>query len=212
MPTSDLTPTNSAIVMIDHAIGWANLFRSHDVAAHVNNTVALAKTAITFDMPLILTNGADSDPAGPLLPELKEVIGDTPVIVREGNFDAFLTPEFSTAVEATGRRKLVMSGVMTEGCLLLTALSALRSGYEVFVVVDASAGETLETHHAAVQRLIQAGTIPVTWLSLAAEYQVSWANLDTVNAFRELVTTHSPTLGTYMHTYAATLQYVDAAG
>ena len=129
MPPSTLTSENSAIVMIDHAVGFGNVFRSHDLSLHVNNTVGLAKTAGVFGIPLVLTNGADTGPYGPLFSELRIVTGGARVIVREGNFiNAFQTPRFAAAIESAGRRKLVMSGLLTEGCVLGTALAGLERG------------------------------------------------------------------------------------
>ena len=196
MQPSALTPENSAVVMIDHAVGFGNVFRSHDLSLHVNNTVGLAKTAGVFSIPLVLTNGADTGPYGPLFSELKAETGDGRVIVREGNFiNAFQTPQFAAAVESAGRRKLVISGLLTEGCVLGTALAGLERGYEVYVAVDATAGETLETHQVAVQRMIQAGVVPVTWLSLASQYQGSYTNHETVQGFLGLMTRHSAAFG-----------------
>jgi nicotinamidase-related amidase len=202
--SSALTSDNSAIVMIDHAVGFGNVFRSHDISRHVNNTVGLAKTAGVFGIPLVLTNGADTCPYGPLFSELRAVTGDAHVIVREANFiNAFETPQFAAAVEAAGRRKLVMSGLLTEGCVLGTALAGLARGYEVYVAVDATAGETLETHQAALQRMIQAGAVPVTWLSLASQYQGSYTNHRTIRGFLGLMTQHSPAFGMLLEGQAA---------
>ena len=104
MSSSALTTENSAVVMIDHAVGFGNVFRSHDLALHVNNTVGLAKTAGVFGIPLVLTNGADTGPYGPLFSELRAVTGGARVIVREANFiNAFQTPEFAAAIESAGR-------------------------------------------------------------------------------------------------------------
>jgi hypothetical protein len=86
MSSSALTSDNSAVVMIDHAVGFGNVFRSHDLSLHVNNTIGLAKTAGIFGIPLVLTNGADTGPYGPLFSELRAVTGGVRVIVREGNF------------------------------------------------------------------------------------------------------------------------------
>ena len=83
MSSSALTTENSAVVMIDHAVGFGNVFRSHDLSLHVNNTVGLARTAGVFGIPLVLTNGADTGPYGPLFSELRAVTGGAPVIVRE---------------------------------------------------------------------------------------------------------------------------------
>jgi len=203
MHPSVLTSENSAVVMIDHAVGFGNVFRSHDLSLHVNNTVGLAKTAGVFGIPLVLTNGADTGPYGPLFSELRAVTGAR-VIVREGNFiNAFETPEFAAAVESAGRRKLVMSGPLTEGCVLGTALAGLERGYEVYVAVDATAGETLETHQVAVQRMIQAGVVPVTWLSLASQYQGSYTNHETVPGFLDLMARHSAAFGMLFQGQAA---------
>ena len=170
MQPSALTPENSAVVMIDHAVGFGNVFRSHDLSLHVNNTVGLAKTAGVFGIPLVLTNGADTGPYGPLFSELRAETGDWRVIVREGNF-------------------------INEGCVLGSALAGLERGYEVYVAVDATAGETLEAHQVAVQRMIQAGVVPVTWLSLASQYQGSCTNHETVQGFLSLMTQHSAAFG-----------------
>lgn len=204
MSSSALTSDNSAVVMIDHAVGFGNVFRSHDLSLHVNNTVGLAKTAGVFGAPLVLTNGAHTGPYGPLFSELRAVTSGVRVIVREGNFiNAFETPEFAAVIESAGRRKLVMSGLLTEGCVLGTALAGLEQGYEVYVAVDATAGETLETHQVAVQRMVQAGVVPVTWLSLASQYQGSYTNHETVPGFLGLMAQHSPTLGMLFQGQAA---------
>lgn len=151
MQPSALTPENSAVVMIDRAVGFANVFRSHDLSLHVNNTIGLAKTAGVFGIPLVLTNGANIGPYGPLFSELTAETGDGRVIVREGNFiNAFQTPQFAAAVE---------------------------------------------THQVAVQRMIQAGVVPVTWLSLASQYQGSYTNHETVQGFLGLMTQHSAAFG-----------------
>jgi nicotinamidase-related amidase len=198
-----LKADETVVAMIDHAVGFVNLFRSHDVGQHVNNTVAVFKTAQTFDIPVLVTNGADTDPSGPLYSQLKQVMGNTKTIVRYGNFDAFQTEEFASAVADTGRRKLLLSGLMTEGCVLQTALTGVELGYDVHVIVDAVAGETKETHEAAIQRLIQAGVVPVTWLSVASEFQRTYANAKTAQQFVGLMAEHSPSLGLYLQQHAA---------
>ncbi|MEV6718042.1 isochorismatase family protein [Lentzea sp. NPDC051208] len=203
MLNQPLTPENSAIVLIDHGVGFANLFRSHEVAAHVNNVVALAETAQAFEVPLIVTGGADDKPSGPLYGELAKAIGDHEVIVREGNFDAFRTTAFESAITATKRQNLVIAGLMTEGCVLQTALGALQRNYSVYLVTDASAGETAEAHQMAVLRMTQLGVVPVTWLSLATELQGSWNNLATVKAYTEILSRRSVSLAMGLHSHQA---------
>lgn len=189
------TPANTAIVLIDYAVGFANLFRSHTVSDNVNGAVALARTAQIYDVPLIVTHGRDTDGPGPIYPQLAEVLGDHPIVRRGGEFDSFDDPSFVAAVEATGRRHLVLGGLMTEGCVLFTTLGALRRGYTASVVVDASAGQTLEAHDTAVARLTQLDVTPVTWLTQATEFQRGWNNHATVPQYIDLLVNYAPPLG-----------------
>ncbi|UIX31149.1 isochorismatase family protein [Streptomyces sp. GQFP] len=186
------TPANTAIVLIDYITGFANIFRSQTIEANVNGAVALAKTALGFGAPLIVTSGPEGDPRGGLYPELRSVIGEHPVIHRSGSFDAFDFPGFAQAVEDSGVRHLVLAGLMTDGCVHHTALGALRRDYSVSVVVDATADENPEIHQAALTRLTQLGVVPRSWLSLAAEFQRTYENFDTLPVFMDLLQTQAP--------------------
>ncbi|OPG08813.1 isochorismatase family protein [Microbispora sp. GKU 823] len=172
MNLAPLSPDDTTVVLVDYAVGFANLLRSHDLREHIANVVGLAKTATLYGSGLVVTNGEASKPSGPLYPELLEVIGDRPVIERTTAFNSFLDPAFAEAVRATGSRRLVIGGIATDGCVLQTALGALREGYEAYVVVDATASLSREAHDAAVQRMTMSGVVPVTWWSLAAEFQL----------------------------------------
>ena len=180
------TPDNTAIVLIDYVTGFANLFRSQSVQENVSGAVALAKTAVGYGVPLIVSVGPQNDPRGPLYPEVAAVIGDHPVIHRGGSFDAFDFPGFEAAVAATGMRHLVIAGLMTEGCILHTSLGALRRDYGVSLVIDATAGENTAIHDAAVTRLLQLGVVPVSWLSFASELQRTYDNADTVGIYLDV--------------------------
>ncbi len=201
-----LTPADTTIVLVDHAVGFANVLRSHDTAQHIDNVVGLAKTALLYETGLVVTNGLPTKPSGPLYPRLREVLGDHPVIERGGNFNAFLDKDFAEAVRRTGRRRLAIAGVSTEGCVLQTVLGALREGYEVFLVVDASASLTEETHSAAVRRMAQAGAVPVTWFSLAGEFTVDHRSALAPH-FQLLMREHVPTMAMGVQSFlAATAQ------
>jgi nicotinamidase-related amidase len=206
-----LTPQNSAIVLIDYAMGFANLFRSHSVEDNVNASVALAKTAQAFGVPLVVTHGRETDGPGPIYPDLRAALGDHPIIERAGEFDAFENDAFREAIAATGAKTLVLAGLMTEGCVLHTAMGALRHGYDVAVVGDASAGETPEVHELALQRMIQVGVAPLSWMSLATEYQVSWGRAETVGAYTGLILDHSPQLGMNLKAAMAQAAIADKA-
>jgi nicotinamidase-related amidase len=196
------TPHNTAIVLIDYVTGFANLFRSQSVQENVSGAVALAKTAVGYGVPLVVSTGPRNDPRGPLYPEVAAVIGDHPVIHRGGSFDAFDFPGFEAAVAETGMRHLIIAGLMTEGCILHTTLGALRRDYGVSLVIDATAGENTAIHDAAVTRLLQLGVVPVSWLSFASELQRTYDNADTVGIYFD-VQMQAPGFAKNLNTLAA---------
>jgi len=180
------TAGNTAIVLIDYVTGFAPMIRSQTVAENAAGGRALVQTANTFGVPAVVSIGPRNDPRGPLYPEIAAVLGDHPVVHRGLSFDAFDDEGFASAVAATGRRHLVVAGLMTDGCVMHSVLSALRAGYRVSVVVDATASETAAAHDAALARFTQLGVVPRSWLSFASELQRSYANVETLTAFREI--------------------------
>jgi len=182
------TPENTTILMVDYSVGFLNSFRSHAVSDHLTATVALAKTALGLKTGLVVNLGDGQKP----YPQLVEALGDHPIIYRGGEYNALDNPEVAAAVEATGRPRLAIGGISTDGCVIETAFGALRRGYTVALVADATAGETRETHDLAVQRMVQAGVVPVSWLSLATELQMDWSRGDTAPAYFSLIAEASP--------------------
>ncbi|MBQ0826654.1 isochorismatase family protein [Streptomyces tagetis] len=211
MTPEPLTPADTTVVLVDYAVGFANLIGSHDLAHHINNAVGLAKTAKWYESGLVVTNGRSSKPSGPLYPELLQALGDHPVIERATGFDSFLDERFAEAVRAEGRRNLVIGGIATDGCVLQTVLGGLRAGYRVHVVVDASAGLSAETHDAAIQRMVQAGAVPVTWFSLAAEFQLDPRFQDAPHRMR-LMREHVPAMAMSAASFANALEPGGKAG
>jgi nicotinamidase-related amidase len=197
-----LTPENTTVVLIDHAVGFANLLGSTDTGTHVNNVVGLAKTATLFGSGLVVTNGLPGKPSGPLYPELLAVLGDHPVIERAGATNAFADDAFAAAVRATRRTRLAVAGVSTEGCVLQSVLGALRDGYEVFVVVDATGSITQETHQVAVQRMTAAGATPITWFSLAGEFEYDHRS-PSAPLFQQLMREHVPSMAKGVQAWTA---------
>ena len=180
------TPENTVIVLVDYVTGYANLIRTQSITDNVIGSVALARMAIGYGIPLVVTLGPERDPRGTLYPELKEEIGDTPVVYRAGSFDAFGYPEFEQAIEEAGVRHLVIAGLTTDGCVLRTSVAALQRGLGVTVVADATASTSHVRHDTAVGRLTQLGVSFTTWLSLAAEIQVTYDNEKTVGVYRSI--------------------------
>ncbi|HTO74154.1 MAG TPA: isochorismatase family protein [Gemmatimonadales bacterium] len=192
-PTSILepfTPKNTTIMMVDYSSGFVNTFRSHSVNEHLTATVALAKTALGLRSGLVVNLGAGQTP----YPQLVAALGGHPIIYRGGEYNALDNPKVKSAVEATGRKSLAIAGISTDGCVIETALGALRLGYRVALVEDATAGATRETHDIAVRRMMQAGVVPVSWLSLATEFQMDWENKETAQAYFSLIAEASPGL------------------
>jgi len=184
------TPENTTILMVDYSVGFVNSFRSHDVNEHITATVALAKTALGFRSGLVVNLGAGQKP----YPQLVQALGSHPIIYRGGEYNALDSATVLEAVKKTGRQRLAISGISTDGCVIETALGARRLGYTVALVEDATAGQTRDTHDICVRRMMQAGVVPVTWLSLATEFQMNWEKKDTAQAYFGLIAEASPGL------------------
>src|SRR5579864_1242583 len=184
-----LTPQNSALVVIDYQPFQIQVVGSMDRDLLVQNIVSVARTATTYGLPIVLsTVGVAANGREPTIPELKEVLADSVEIDRT-TINAWEDVEFRQAVEATGRKKLIMTALWTEMCLAFPSLDALRAGYEVYPVVDAVAGTSPEAHRAGLERIMQAGGQPISWVSLAGELQRDWARGDTVAATVDIVLT-----------------------
>jgi len=184
------TPTNTTVLMVDYSVGFVNSFRSHDVNEHITATVALAKTAIGFRSGLVVNLGSGQTP----YPQLVKALGGHPIIYRGGEYNALDSAKVLEAVKKSGRQRLAVAGISTDGCVIETVLGALRLGYTVAIVEDATAGQTRETHDIAVRRMMQAGAVPVSWLSLATEFQMNWEKKDTAQAYFSLISEASPGL------------------
>jgi nicotinamidase-related amidase len=190
-PVTDplLTPQNAALVIIDYQPSQVAAVTSIDHDLLTRNIVSVARLAKTFDMPIVLsTVNVVANGQPPTLPVLKEILSDDEEIDRT-QINSWEDVEFRQAVEATGRKKLIMAALWTEVCLTFPTLDALRHGYEVFPVVDAVGGTSPEAHRAGLERIVQAGAQPIGWVSLACELQRDWAWTDTVPAVVDIVLT-----------------------
>jgi nicotinamidase-related amidase len=189
-----LTPVESVLVLIDHQpFQFANL-HSHEPTMIVNNVVGLAKTAKAFSVPTILSTVLE-DRGGKLIKPLQDVFPEQKPIDR-----TFInTWEDSRVVEAvkkTGRKKIVMAALWSEICLAMPAIQAAGEGYDVYVVTDASGGVSLEAHEMAVQRMIMAGCMPITWMVFGSELQRDWARTKTVPDVGQGLVDHGGNVGT----------------
>jgi nicotinamidase-related amidase len=184
-----LTPANSALVVIDYQPTQFQTVTSIDRDLLKRNIVTVARLAKAYGLPIVLsTVNVAANGLPPTIPELKEVLSDLAEIDRT-QINAWEDTEFRQAVEATGRKKLVMTALWTEVCLAFPSLDALRAGYEVYPVVDAVGGTSLEAYRAGLERIVQAGAQPISWVSLACELQRDWARTDTVPQVVDIVLT-----------------------
>lgn len=189
-----LDKDNSALIFIDHqpqmSFGVANIDRQQ----LKNNVVGLAKAGKIFNVPTLFTSVETESFSGYIWPELLAVHAEITPIERT-SMNSWEDAAFVKAVEATGRKKLVISALWTEVCLTFPALMALEAGYEVYVVTDTSGGTSVDAHERSIDRMVQAGAIPVTWQQVLLEYQRDWARKETYDAVMELVREHSGAYG-----------------
>jgi nicotinamidase-related amidase len=184
-----LTPENSAFLLIDYQPSQLAGVHSMDQALLVKNAVSTVRTIKAFGIPVVhSTINVATGRGQPTLPELAALLEDDKPLDRTTT-NSWEDIEFLQAVRATGRRKLIICALWTEICMAYTALDALHEGYEVYPVVDAIGGTSPEAHQAGLDRVMQAGGQPVSWVSLAVELQRDWARQDTVAAVIEIVLT-----------------------
>jgi nicotinamidase-related amidase len=182
-----ITPQNAAFVLIDYQPAQLAAVHSMDRELLLKNVVSAVKTIKTFGIPVVhSTVNVASGRGKPTLPELADLLSDDKPLDRT-TVNSWEDIEFLEAVRATGRRKLILCALWTEVCMAFTALDALREGYEVYPVTDAIGGTTPEAHRAGLDRVLQAGGQPITWVSLACELQRDWARQDTADAIAEIV-------------------------
>jgi len=189
--TEFLTPQNAALVLIDYQPAMYQGVQSHDRLSVMHNVQVLAKTARLFGLPTVLSTVAKDSFAGPFMPEVTELFPGSEVIDRS-SINAWLDADFRSAVEATGRKKIVLGGLWTEACVLFPTLDLLARGYEVYVPTDACGDISPEAHERAVDRLVQAGAVPVTALQVAFELQQDWARGATYGGVMDILLAHSP--------------------
>jgi nicotinamidase-related amidase len=190
-----LTPQNCALLVIDYQPSQVQTVTSIDHDLLTRNIVSVARIGKAYGLPIVLSTvnvAANGQP--PTIPELRAVLSDLVEIDRT-QINSWEDVEFRRAVEATGRKKLVMTALWTEVCLTFPTLDALREGFEVFPVVDAVGGTSPEAHRAGLERIVQAGAQPIGWVSLACELQRDWARTDTVPDVVDIVLTSRLTRG-----------------
>ena len=182
-----LTPMNCALIVIDYQPVQVGSIASMDRRDLVLNIVAVARTAKLYGVPVVLsTVNVKTGANQPTIHQLAEVLDGIEAIDRT-TINAWEDVEFVEAVKATGRKKLLMTALWTEACLTFPTLDALREGYEVYPIADAVGGTSLEAHRAALERVVQAGAQPTSWVQVLCELQRDWSRKETAGKFSEIL-------------------------
>ncbi len=198
-----LTADNCAVVFIDHqpqmTFGVANIDRQ----LLVNNVVMLAKGAREFGVPVVLTAVETESFSGYLWPELMDVFpGQQPV--ERSSMNSWDDPGFRAAIEATGKKNIVIAGLWTEVCVTWPTLNLLAAGYNVYIVEDACGATSQAAHDAALRRCVQAGAVPLTSVATVLEFQRDWANREHYDAVLQIFRQHGGAYGSGIE-YAYTM-------
>jgi len=190
-----LTPNNCQLIFIDHQPQMAFGVQSIDRQVLKNNVVALAKSAKVFNIPTTITTVETESFSGFTYPELLAVFPKHPILERT-SMNSWDDQKVRDALAKNGQKKVVVSGLWTEVCNNSFAFSAMaEGGYEIYMVAEASGGTSKDAHDYAMQRMIQAGVVPMTWQQVMLEWQRDWARRDTYDAVIAIVAEHSGAYG-----------------
>lgn len=193
-----LTPQNSQLLFIDQQPQMAFGVQSIDRQDLKNNVVALAKAARVFNIPTTITAVESKSFSGYTFPELLAVFPENEILERTSmnSWDDQNVRDALGHNAAGGRKKVVVSGLWTEVCNTTFALSCMRdTDYEIYMVADASGGTSLAAHKYGMDRMVQAGVVPVTWQQVLLEWQRDWARRETYDAVMSIAKEHSGAYG-----------------
>ena len=190
---------NVAVLLVDHQTGLLSLVRDIPPEKFKNDVLALVGLAKAFNLPTVLTTSFEQGPNGPLLPEIKALLPNAPYIARPGQINAWDNEDFVNAIKATGKKQIIIAGIVTEVCVEFPTLSALEEGFEVFVVSDASGTFNQITREAAWNRMSQAGANMMSWFNTACELQRDWRN--DVEGLGGLFSKYIPDYNNLMNSY-----------
>src|SRR5271170_6932757 len=185
-PSILMDPSDCALVLIDQQAGLAFGVGSIDRQTLLNNVVALARTARTFGLPVVVSTSATKVYSGPLMPAIQAALPGVASLERR-NMNVWEDEAGRNAIVQTSRRRLIVSGLLTEACVTFPVLSALAEGFEVYVVADACGGITAASHELALRRMEAAGARMTSWIQVLLELQRDWTRHETYDGSRAIV-------------------------
>ena len=200
-PYNRLNKDDAVVLLVDHQTGLISLVQDFSPNEFKNNVLALADCAKFFNLPTILTTSFEQGPNGPLVPELKEMFPEAPYIARPGQINAWDNEDFVKAIKATGRKQLIIAGVVTVVCVAFPTLAALAEGFDVFVVTDASGTFNETVQQASWARMTQAGAQLMNWFAVACELHRDWRN--DIEGLGNLLSQRIPNYRNLMNSYSA---------
>ncbi|WP_034300955.1 isochorismatase family protein [Bacillus cihuensis] len=199
-----MIPNDAALLLIDHQSGLFQTVKDLDVPTLRRNAIALARLAKVTNIPTITTDSVPSGPNGPLIPEIKEILPELVYVPRNGEINAWDNPNFVKAVEATGKKTLIIAGTLTSVCMAFPTLSALSEGYKVYTVVDASGNWSKLATDVTLARVVQAGAIPIDTVAVISEVQKTWNRPDAME-FAAIFGDLMPNYGLLIESYQRAL-------
>jgi nicotinamidase-related amidase len=187
-----LSPSNCALALIDFQPAMFQGVQSGDRKVIVDNVQVLARASKLFEVPTIITTVAKDSFSGPFMPEVTEGVYPEKTVIDRTSINSWLNDDFRKAVAATGRKRFVLAGLWTGACVNFPTLDMLREGYEIFVVADACGDTSPEAHERAMQRMVQAGAVPITALQFVFELQQDWARGATYDGVMDILKELTP--------------------
>ncbi|WP_442113899.1 hydrolase [Pseudomonas sp. NUPR-001] len=173
-----IDPDNAAMLLIDHQSGLFQTVKDMPMTELRANAVTLAKIASLANIPVITTASVPQGPNGPLIPEIHEAAPHAKYVARKGEINAWDNDEFVKAVEATGKKQLIIAGTITSVCMAFPSISAANAGYQVFAVIDASGTYSKMAQEITLARIMQAGVVPMDTAAVCSEVQRTWNRAD----------------------------------
>ncbi len=190
-----LTPSNCMLVLIDYQQDGLLAVESADHRTLLENALGLARAAMVFDIPIVLTVMA-AEFAGPVLHRVAEIFPEKDVLERS-TMNPWEDARVYAAIQRSNCKKIVLAGLWTENCVTLPALSALQCGYDVYVIADACGGLSGVGHDMALLEMIQAGVVPLSWQGFMLEMQRDWARTETAERVIAIAQEHRGALGQF---------------
>jgi nicotinamidase-related amidase len=204
-----LNVDDSVVLFVDHQTGLFSLVQDYNLDTYLQNVKGLADTAKYYGLPTILTTSREEGPNGPMLPYVKEQFPDAPYVPRSGQINAWDNKDFVKAIEKTGKKQLIISGIVTDVCVTFVALSAKKASYEVFVVTDASGTFSEPVRNSALMRMQQGGVQLMTWFAVACELGRDWRQ--DLTGMTDLFSKNIPSYAHIMDSFSGTQAAMNAS-